>query len=51
MLRDCSIEAGSWSKHDDVIGVATLPDGKNEADLIGAEKETRYALVKPSGCL
>jgi VAD1 Analog of StAR-related lipid transfer domain len=37
---------GKWNKHDDAIGAAKLPDGVNEADFIGAEKELSYLMPK-----
>ena len=40
-----SITFGSWSKHDEHIGVVELPPDVNEADFLGAEKETRYDLI------
>eukprot|EP00980_Cylindrotheca_fusiformis_P005098 scaffold1083_cov114-Cylindrotheca_fusiformis.AAC.2 len=41
-----NITAGPWSKHDEVIGLPVLPDGIEESDLIGAEKETSYLMPK-----
>jgi len=40
------ITFGSWSKHDEHIGCADLPDDVKQADLVGAEKETSYMMPK-----
>jgi hypothetical protein len=40
-----SITFGSWSKHDGHIGAVELPPDVDEADFVGAEKETRYVLI------
>jgi VAD1 Analog of StAR-related lipid transfer domain len=35
-----------WSHHNDVIGSAVLPEGVNEKDIIGAERESEYLMPK-----
>jgi len=42
----CSITVGPWSKHDDAIGLGSLPAGLKEDDIIGAEKEVTYLMPK-----
>lgn len=41
-----SIEVGTWSKHANVIGMGTLPDGIKESDIVGAERKLSYLMPK-----
>jgi hypothetical protein len=43
-----NITMGTWNKHTEFIGspVFKLPDGVNEADFIGAEKQASYLMPK-----
>lgn len=40
-----SLVIGTWSKFDDSIGLSTLPEGVNEKDFIGVEKEMKYVYI------
>lgn len=42
----CSITVGHWSKHDEEIGLPTLPEGVKDEDIVGAEKELSYLMPK-----
>lgn len=39
----CSITFGEWSKHDKEVGLPTLPAAVKPEDIIGSERENRYA--------
>jgi VAD1 Analog of StAR-related lipid transfer domain len=41
-----SITVNAWSKHNELIGTAKLPDGVKEEDFIGAERECSYLMPK-----
>eukprot|EP00977_Amphora_coffeiformis_P019387 scaffold7213_cov166-Amphora_coffeaeformis.AAC.3 len=50
-----NITMGEWNKHNEYIGSPTLPDGVDESDFVGAEKEGSYlmpqsAFVKANMC-
>jgi VAD1 Analog of StAR-related lipid transfer domain len=44
--RTFSITVGPWSKHDDHVGLGTLPAGLTSEDIVGAEKEATYLMPK-----
>jgi hypothetical protein len=41
-----SINLRDWSKHNDIIGLPTLPDGVKEENIIGAEQQNDYLMPK-----
>ena len=41
-----NIAIGEWTKHPDLIGEPKLPDGVDEHDFVGAEKEGEYLMPK-----
>lgn len=41
-----NIVMGEWNKHNEYIGKPTLPDGVDENEFIGAEKEAEYLMPK-----
>lgn len=41
-----NIVMGNWNKHTDHIGEPKLPEGVNESDFVGAEKEGEYLMPK-----
>ena len=46
LLRILSIKIAPWSKHDDAIGLATLPPGLTDDSIVGAEREISYLMPK-----
>ncbi len=41
-----NIEIGKWDKHDEHIGLASLPPDVNPEDFVGAERESSFLMPK-----